>query len=293
MRRCSGLLALGAVSAVAGAGVAHAHVTVSSEQPPGPNTRIAETALDSALRAVAKRDPACRSHVPHIAHTVTHEPIPQEMLASFAVLRRPKGPQDDFRDDTGLPFANKIAVDYIRRALVLPGGRSVFVIPALDARPAIAKRPAVCAFREREALVHRLRGKPAPAQRVARRQLRTLQDIEYAAARRTVEAGLFLVVRGPHSGVGGGATTAVADIRRFGTFVSSSAPDHRALLVGLVPDGVATIDFSFGTAYHRTVAVTSNVIALTVPRAPQDALVNRQVWHAADGSVVNTVRSPH
>jgi hypothetical protein len=306
MRRRLGLLALGTLSAIACAGVARADATSAAAQPPGPNTRIAEQALDSALKAVAKRDPACRARVPPLKHTITHDPIPQAMLDSFAVLRRPKEAQDEITDDMGFPFAEKIAVDYIRRAIVLPGGISVFVIPALDARPAIPKRPAVCGVRERQALEHRLRGKPAQARRAARRQLRHLHEIERKAARRTVEAGLFLLVSGPKGGFGGSGVTAVSDIRRIGTFVASDAGRGSALLVGLVPDGVATIDFTFAaghsrapgsnrtysSAYRRSAAVANNIVALMVPRAPEDAIVNRQVWHAADGTAINTVRWP-
>ena len=306
MRRRLRLLALGTVSAIACAGVARADLTDASANPPGPNTRIAEQALDSALKAVAQRDPACRAHVPRLQHTVTHDPIPQAMLDAFGVLRRSKEAQDEIADDAGFPFAEKIAVDSIRRAVVLPGGRAVFVIPALDARPAIPKRPKVCSVRERQALEHRLRGKPARAQRAARRQLRHLHEIETAAARRTTEPGLFLLVRGPRSGFGGSGVTAVADIRRIGTFVAANAPRGSALLVGLVPDGVATIDFTFapghsrvpgsnrryGTAYRATAPVVNNIVAVTVPRAPQDAIVNRQVWRAADGTAINTVRWP-
>jgi hypothetical protein len=306
MRRRCALLVLGTVSAIASAGLARVDLTTAVAQPPGPNERIAERALDSALRAVARRDRACRARVPRLKHSVTHEPIPQAMLDTFALLRRPKGAQDALSDIADFPFAEKIAVDYIRRARVLPGGRSVFVIPALDARPAIPQRPAVCAVRERQALEHRLRGKPAQARRAARRQLRHLHEIERKAARRTVEAGLFLLVRGPQSAFGGSGVTSLPDIRRIGTFVSAAAGSGSALLVGLVPDGVAAIDFTFApghsrapgsnrtypAAYQGTGAVADNVVALTVPRAPEDAIVNRQLWRAADGTAVNTVSWP-
>jgi hypothetical protein len=305
MGRRSPLLVLGTISAIACAGLARADVAGAAE-PPGPNTRIAERALESALNAVARRDAACRARVPRLQHTTTHDPIPQAMLASFAVLRRPKEAQDEITDDMGFPFAEKIAVDYVRRAVVLPGGRSVFVIPALDARPAIPKRPAVCGVRERQALERRLRGKPAQARRAARRQLRHLHEIEAKAARRTVEAGLFLLVTGPNGGFGGSGVTSLPDIRRIGTYVAAGTRNESALLVGLVPDGVATIDFTFAKGPsrapgsdrtypaddRRSAAVANNIVALTVPRAPEDAIVNRQVWHAADGTAVNTVSWP-
>jgi hypothetical protein len=44
--------------------------------------------------------------------------------------------------------------------------------------------------------------------------------------------------------------------------------------------------------YRRTAAVVDNVVALTVPRLPGDALFNRQVSHAADGTVINTIKPP-
>jgi hypothetical protein len=35
-----------------------------------------------------------------------------------------------------------------------------------------------------------------------------------------------------------------------------------------------------------------NIVSLTVPRLPGDALFNRQVWRAANGTVVNTIKPP-
>jgi hypothetical protein len=78
-------------------------------------------------------------------------------------------------------------------------------------------------------------------------------------------------------------------------------------VVGLIPDGVAKIDFTFARGqgvertprrhfyrhiYRRSVAVVHNVVALSVPRAPEDVFWSRQVWRDADGSVVNVVKPP-
>jgi hypothetical protein len=231
------------------------------------------------------------------------------MLAAFGVLRRPGTPQDVPTSELRFPFANRIAVDYARRARVLPDGTSVFVIPALDARPRFPKRPGRCFANERLALEHRLRGKPAQAQRYARRALRDEQRYEREAAGAAPQAGLFVFERGPHGGGGGGGAS-VAQVRRNGVFSSSYVRGRGSLVVGLVPDGVATIEFTFArgrslepepeharrrrysTLYRRTVHVVDNVVALTVPRLPFDALFYRQVWRASDGSVVNVVRGP-
>jgi hypothetical protein len=57
---------------------------------------------------------------------------------------------------------------------------------------------------------------------------------------------------------------------------------------GIGPDG----DHVYRRVYRRRVAVVHNIVALTVPRAPEDTFSSRQVWRAADGSVVNVVPAP-
>jgi hypothetical protein len=304
MRRRSGLV-VGAVAAAATcAAVANADLIIPSPTPPGPNTRLAADAVNSAREAVAKGDRACRFRVELSRRgSVTHDPIPQEMLDAFAVLRRPATPQDALKPPLA-PLAKQIAVDSIRRARVLADGQEVFVIPSLDARPHTIAPPARCRVRERLALEHRLRGMPAQAQRAARRMLRSIERAERTSAPLEPQAGLFLMVRGPHSGFGGGGTS-VADLRKYGSFVSSGARRHQARMVGLVPDGVATIDFTFARGhslepngptysrvYRRSVAVLDNVVAFIVPRRAIDTAPARQVWRAADGAVVNTVQWP-
>ena len=188
---------------------------------------------------------------------------------------------------------------------MLPDGTSIYVIPALDAQPRFAKRPGDCFAREREALEHRLRGKPAAAQHYARRTLRDEQRHEREAARRGPRPGLFVLAFGAHGGGGGGGGGGdVAAIRRRGEFTSADVRGRGARVIGLVPDGVARIDFTFprhsidpagrtdARVYHRSVAVVDNIVAFTVPRRAIAALASRQVWRAADGSVVNVVRGP-
>jgi hypothetical protein len=262
--------------------------------------------LNGAINAVGKDDPSCQPHMVRGSDTTTHNPPPQDMLDAFAVLRRPPTSGDAFATKLRFPFGGPIAVDYIRRARVLPDGTSVYIVPSMSARPMIAKRPGFCSAREREALEHRLRGRPAQAQRAARRLLRDYQRDQRRAASSRPKAGILVYEFGPHGGGGGGGQD-VAGIRKRGAYISTYAGRRRGTrLVGLIPDGVATIDFTFARGhglgpegdrvyrkvYRRTVAVVANVVALAVPRMPQDAFFNRQLWRAADGSVVNTVRPP-
>jgi hypothetical protein len=307
MRRRAVLLAVAATGAASCAAVASADFVLPTPQRPGPNATIATHAVNDAIDAVAKGDRRCQPQLVRGGAATTHDPPPQEMLDAFAVLRRPASPGDALDLRHRLPFGALIAVDYIRRARALADGTSIYVVPALSARPALTKRPGSCSAREREALAHRLRGKPAQAQRAARRLLRSFQTSRRQAASLPPRPGLFVFESGPHGGGGGGGLD-VPGIREHGALNASYVRGRGSRVVCLVPDGVATIDFAFArghslgggpgrgrvyrTVYRRTAAVVDNVVALTVPRLPGDALFNRQVWHAADGTVVNTIKPP-
>jgi hypothetical protein len=211
MRRRAVLVAVAATGATACAAGASADFVLPQPQRSGPNATIATDAVNDAIDAVAKRDRRCQPELVRGGEATTHDPPPQEMLDAFAVLRRPAGAGDAVDLRHWLPFGAGFAVDYIRRARVLPDGTSVYVVPALSARFARGRpRPR----RRRHDRLH-LRPRPQPRPR----------------------------------------------------------PRHDRV-------------------YQRTAAVVHNVVYLTVPRLPGDALVNRHVWHAADGSVVNTIEPP-
>lgn len=105
----------------------------------------------------------------------------------------------------------------------------------------------------------------------------------------------------------------MAFLRKQGSVISiGGGKARRTRIIGVVPDGVATIDFAFAkgrsietyppgvrapertyaTVYRKTVKVVSNVYALRVPRRPMDASYHREVWRAADGSVISVVKPP-
>jgi hypothetical protein len=312
MRREAVLAAVAASCAAACAAVASADFVLPTPTKPGPNATVATDAVNDAINAVAKGDRRCQPKLVRGGAATTHDPPPREMLDAFAVLRRPATSADAFDVQHRIPYAGEVAVDYIRRARVLADGTSVYVVPALNARPTLARRPADCSAREREALAHRLRGKHAQVQRAARRLLRTFETSRRQAASLPPQPGLFVFESGPHGGGGGGGGLDLSEIRKHGTLSSSYVRGRGSRIVGVVPDGVATIDFTFArghsldlgpgpgsgrhrvyrTVYRRTAAVVDNVVYLTVPRLPGDALFNRQVWRAADGSVINTIKPP-
>ena len=119
------------------------------------------------------------------------------LLDAFAVLRRPRQPPVTIDPGDRLAVADEVTVDYIRRARVLPDGTEVYVVPAVQraARPRQASGRSA-PTREREALAHRLRGKPAQAQRAARRLLRAPSTRRQAASL-PPQPGLFVFESGP------------------------------------------------------------------------------------------------
>jgi hypothetical protein len=310
MRRRAVLGAVAATGAAACAAVARADFVLPTPHKPGPNATIAADALNDTLDVVGKRDHRCQPRIQRRNPAVTHDPPPQDVLDAFAVLRRPATPADAFKPALRIPFIGDVAVDYVRRARVLPDGTSVYVVPSLSARPTIAKRPGFCSAREREALEHRLRGKPDQAQRAARRLLRSFEKWQRRAASLPPQPGLFVFAFKADGNGGGGGGADVVEIRKHGALSASYVRGRGSRMIGLVPDGVATIDFTFArghslglgpdpghdrvyrAVYRRTAAVVHNIVYLTVPRRPEDAFFNRQVWRAADGSVINTVKPP-
>ena len=209
------LAGIAVAGAAACAAVASADFVIPTPHKPGPNASIAGDAVNGAVDAVGKRDRSCQPHPVRTGSTTTQDPPPQDMLDAFAVLRRPATAADTVDVQRSLPIAQEVAVDYIRRARVLADGTSVYVLPSLSARPTVSKRPASCSAREREALEHRLRGKPAQAQRAARRLLRDYQRLQHQAASSPPRAGMLVFASGPHGGGAGGGLD-VAGIRERG-----------------------------------------------------------------------------
>ncbi|HVP03810.1 MAG TPA: hypothetical protein VMT10_14665 [Solirubrobacteraceae bacterium] len=91
-----------------------------------------------------------------------------------------------------------------------------------------------------------------------------------------------------------------------GVFFASGG-QHGSTLVGLVPDGVASVTLQyprtvsrgrwykpavFPSAFTRTVRVQQNVLVVHVPRGGLEAFAARMVWRSADGKVLRVVTPP-
>jgi hypothetical protein len=248
----------------------------------------AEQAIDQAGKRV-ERDHACRERPP------APGPVDGAPSAGFetsiAALRRPARPGEDL----GLlprPFGFDLSVyrDYVR-VLTAPDGTSATLFPLHDISRT-SPRPKHCVSELRRRVQHAITDRPRAFKRIARRLLRD-RIAQYWAPRQ--REGLLLATPT------GGATITLALFRQHGLFLFTTGTGGSSLR-GLVPDGVATIDFTFRrfepTGYwskhhpvtlRTTAAVRENAVSLTTQLSLRDGLTNDQVWRAADGRVIRVI----
>jgi len=251
----------------------------------------------------------CRGGAPKPAVLTNLPTAPdQSLLAILGVLRRPQVPTDipppsTLRD----PALQGVEVAYERLLARTAHGERFFLIPAFFAPPAI---PTTCKppFTPQE-----LHQQQALQQQAALRPRFLLFVTELTAA-------------GAPAGGGGAASTA-AQILAGGAHSSSfgaGGPAGRyetqsGTIDGLVPDGVASVEFVYRHRAPRALAVTGNFFELSVsgrvrrpklprspdalplPRLPQFSPTSGPlaaiapiaiVWHDAHGAVIKSIRQP-
>jgi len=217
--------------------------------------------------------------------------VPEEaLLALLGVLRRPREPSDLPPAGPGshqsIPvWARGSYVRYIRRARVV-AGISYYVVPVINA----GQLNATCA---------------AQAQQRLRRELPTIPGTlrgvvwklgEQQLARLGPHQGTILVESGPNIGAGFGGAPA-SDIKRFG-ILGIDGTRHGARLVGLLPDGVATVQIVYPAAdreggsskpFSITAPVINNVMVCNVPLSARAAMRGKMIWHAPNGTIIRTI----
>jgi hypothetical protein len=251
----------------------------------------AEQAIDTAGKQV-ERDHACRRRPPEQG-PVDAAPS-AALLNSLAALRRPARPGEDV---TSFPqlfrYTPSIYRDYVR-LIPLPDGTSFQIFPLHDVSTA-SPRPARCVAELRRRVKRAIADRPRAFKRIAERLLRGEISEQWAPRQRE---GLFVLTGGGGAGV---------ELKRFlhgGALVLGAGGTGGAFTThyGLVPDGVATIEFTFRrfeptgywskhhpVTYRTTSAVTGNVVAFQAPSSLRDGLVSDQVLRAADGRVIRVI----
>jgi hypothetical protein len=241
--------------------------------------------LDKTTKQV-ERTPACRPHPPDRAPATT--PPSSDLVTSLAALRRPQQPEDRAAQESpGALFRRGQYTDYVRVAHA-GDGTAFTLVPVRDVNH-LKPRPARCLSALRHRFGHALADRPDAFRREARHQLRREIAVDWPSHPRE---GVLVFVEGTGTG------TTLARLRQRGVLLLQAgfaAPD--TAVYALVPDGVATIDFTFRRleptgywskpiTYRTTVPVQDNVVAFHVPRALRDVASSSQVWRAADGHVI-------
>lgn len=255
-----------------------------------------------------RRDPGCRQTF-DFTSTFTDTAPSAELQASFALLRRTAIPEDV--PTTGpLPWLELLGASGIYRRWIRMGraadGSEHYLVTA-QSRVHAQPLSRAC-LRTRHAQLVRLLSRDDP--RVRRSALRTEQRVnreEQPAAGFPRREAIYLLARARDGSIGGGGGGAdLAWVRRHGSFSTSQYGDQeRSHVVGLLPDGVATIEATFTrrakvpphtapdlypTEITHTLTVQDNLVSFDVEREAPDAFPSKMVWRAEDGSIVRTLR---
>lgn len=226
----------------------------------------------AALAAPSFAGAACVTRGPEPPPRLIAEPPPRDLVERMAVLRRASTPEDRLPDLMTLNGFLTINADYVRLLASGPEGERYYLVPG-SPRPYIL--PARC------------RRNLSPQQR------RLLERRDRTARRLASE--VFLSVHGVSPG-GGGAwgrtdlaallsnrTLGSSEHRRLGEPISST-------LLGLVPDGVASVTLAYPKVLTRKVAVTDNFWFSRVPFTAPQAFPGTTQWRGADGRILKVFR---
>lgn len=283
---------------VAGIGVLLAVAGGALAAPP-PGSSLEDRRIYYALDAIdragkqVERDHACRRRPPERG-PVDAAPS-STFLNSLAVLRRPAQPGEDVSLFPHFaPSVPSIYRDYVR-VITAPDGTQIKVFPMHDVSRA-SPRPKRCVAELRRRVKRAIADRPRAFKRIARRLLRGEIASDWAPQQRE---GLFVFTGGF------GVAIDLAYFRRYGVgrLGSGGAGGSIGTFYALVPDGVATIDFTFRrfeptgywskhhpVTYRSTGTVADNVLTYTGPTELRDGILNDQVWRASDGHVIRVIR---
>jgi hypothetical protein len=309
-----GLTALLAAGLVAGCGKSHAardrasasllptvgtgpSTAAGTSAPVEPVLSAAEfEAIMTADRATVARDRGCSALATNTV-PITSKGSPDQALRSIlGVLRRPATPADRFSVKAPVlpgegpggsigsraPPGADVYVNASRRARTALGV-TFYILPAGE-ETGLRPTPARCDTEQATALVRILR--PDPKALV--RRILGLQH-EYLAWQR-YEAlnpeGIFLMtINAKASGNDGGAST--AQIAQQGLLDGNAGYPVRALMSGVVPDGVASVTLRYRGARPVTASVVSNIFVAVPPRGTHR--LASVVWRSSAGAVIKVV----
>ncbi|HEX4806673.1 MAG TPA: hypothetical protein VFU94_12295 [Conexibacter sp.] len=269
----------------------------------GPSTSAARHGAALAERAmhdVERAHSRCRTT---LAHGRIGPAKPSAgLLAALGILRRPATAQDEAPPALlrGLSAGQLLDPSQVRLARAADGS-AYYVIPSWSL--GLTSGPPACAHLMRRRL-ERLLARARPAvRRAARQTMRAITELEYPRHPPAPTPSIALVEATRNGRLGSGVGGSIGDLAKTGWFELAPSDRRTSHVVGLVPDGVATITVHYGrygslNLFHRpryrtsltiTAPVQDNVVSYRVARPPDDALPLSMTWRAADGSIVRVV----
>lgn len=311
------LLAFCVLLTIAGAGVAGARSAPKTIPPPfAPKSPAAARALKEQQAAIDLINEASQ-HVFAVRKSCrptfetksseTHDAPTQAVLDAIAALRRPATPVDAINGPSSHFGQGEVYVDYTR-AVTAASGQKFTIVVSRSVRPTF-RISASCLDAEHVRLLQLLKGKPPRLRSVTLGEFGKLRHGQEQNAHQPTapQDGIYLFSRNADGSGGGGGGGDVKYFLTHGNFTSSGGGGRRALLSGLLPDGVASVTLQFAktvsrgpyykptvfpSAFQRTVRVEENVLAVHVPREAEDAFPTRMIWRGPDGSVLRIVKGP-
>jgi hypothetical protein len=238
---------------------------------------------------------SCRRSAP----TTTTDPPSAKLLATIGTLRRPATALDVLPNNAFLFGVDGVEVNYVRLARRLDGV-DYFLVPA--ERQSFLPVPASCLHKlpHREQMILRRIKRETDQHPAEQLDLVPFSRDPGSAQARPSDSSSFTTTVLFNGACGGGGDADSLD--RLPSFATCSADRDISEVVGIVPDGVASIEASYGrrtrenrhrvyrTALRRKARVTNNVVIFHVPRRAEDAFPSALEWIAADGTVVRRFR---
>lgn len=250
--------------------------------------------LVARVRQFEAAAPPCRTVRATTAAVVLHgvEPLPSTR-AAIEALRRPQTSPE--RKALGhfaeQPLKNLPPSELLGDSLrILPAHRGVSAVTVvtreLAGHPSVQRNPVACLLRQRAALP-RLAGKLARPVSVRAESILDGQLARARALARGHGEGIFTIFRG-RDRIVSESSIDIGDFARAGQITEESVRTPRgvcALIVGLVPDSVRTVELKRVTGRTRiTARVVDNTFAILVPKAMGRMLV--LVWRGRHRQVL-------
>jgi hypothetical protein len=243
-------------------------------------------------QAKAMKSSACGAR-PLVRPTVLHGRPPATLMSMLGVLRRPATPADTLDiPHTSRPLlpqqATDIYIDYNRRARVKDGVSYYLTPVGRIVSPALFS--ARCAAEQKTVLRSDLPQIPA-AQRASTLALQArLLPIFMHGGQAPSGAGVCITDMNAMFSGSGACESAVQ--------IAKGAPAYSdgSTLIGLAPDGVASVSLHYSSAHGLPAAtvttdVVANLYAVAIPRVsdPNGGFPSDITWRSASGQVIKTI----